>query len=260
MPRTRRQSGAVVSDGFDKFAWLKALLRDDRFTDREARVGAAICVYFTRADGTGWEVPLTKLAAVPPSGLSLARLKQLLARFVQAGYLSEASRSGGGRAQFAKRAHNLAGPPKPGTPAEQVSGETRYASVQNLVRQRAKPGTPALHKVASDLQESTPTGTTTGTTTGVWRAGARERARPDPYCSKHMPDGTTDDCGGCARARKRCEQWDTEQERAAAEAAAAANALRENCPRCEGRGVEDLPDGTGRKCDHRVVGQRAVAT
>ncbi|MCG5431806.1 hypothetical protein LV457_05805 [Mycobacterium sp. MYCO198283] len=245
--------------GFDKFGWLKALLRDPRFTDREARIGAAICVEFTRADGTGWEVPLTTLAAVPPSGLSVTRLKQLLARLVQMGYLVETSRSGGGRAQFAKRAHSLAGPPKPGTPAEQVSEETRYASVQNLVRQRVKPGTPALHKVASDLQQCTPTGTSTGTSTGVLRAGARERTRPDPYCSKHMPDGTTDNCGGCLRARKRCEQWDSEQERAAAEAAAAARALRENCPRCEGRGVEDLPDGTGRKCDHSVVGHQAAA-
>ncbi len=87
------------------------------------------------------------------------------------------------------------------------------------------------------------------------RAGAPEATRPSPFCPKHMPDGTTDDCRGCLRARQRCERWDAEQERAAAEAAAVARALRENPP-----ADEPPPEALYGRCDVHLCALDADGT
>lgn len=59
-------------------------------------------------------------------------------------------------------------------------------------------------------------------------------ARPQPFCRKHMPDGTSEDCGGCARARKKAERWDADQFVVQAKAVSVTLAERENCGMCHG--------------------------
>lgn len=68
---------------------------------------------------------------------------------------------------------------------------------------------------------------------GVTSADARETTPPPRHCPKHMPDGTTDNCGACADARRAHTAWmanasldekRAEQERAQAEAADRASA------------------------------------
>lgn len=81
------------------------------------------------------------------------------------------------------------------------------------------------------------------------RCGARPR--PDEYCPKHMPDGTVDDCGLCARARKRAERWDREQEQLAADEMAARKARRMACTLCDEEGW--LRADPELRCDHGVA-------
>jgi hypothetical protein len=72
---------AVARNGiatFHKFAWLRALRSDARFSDKEVRVAMAVCTDFVRRDGTGWLVDVDVVAASVPGGMSRYRLKIVL--------------------------------------------------------------------------------------------------------------------------------------------------------------------------------------
>ena len=145
--------------GVDKFGWLKTLLSDDRFTEKEQRLGVVICVWFIRGDGTGWAVTFEDMAA-KLGGMSHNRLAIALRKFVEYGYLEETGRSRGGRGLKAWRSHNLT---KPHPARDEVSGETLSSAGLNPIQPRLKPY-PALDlKTATELPEHPPTGTSTGT-------------------------------------------------------------------------------------------------
>ncbi|OYN82961.1 hypothetical protein CG716_01830 [Mycolicibacterium sphagni] len=97
-----------------------------------------------------------------------------------------------------------------------------------------------------------------------------EGERPPRFCNLH-PIGTSEECGGCARAREHLEAWD---EHAAQSDVIAAKAhdferrrnrqLIENCPMhcAENSGMVEVLDDDGterlKRCDHGVP--RGVAS
>src|SRR4051812_28225058 len=97
-PRCHHRPRACGMSGptFDKFAWLTALREDARFTDKEVRLGMAICTAFTRRNGTGWQVGLDELVTSVPGNMSRNWLKAALQKFIRHGYLLEIGRGGGG--------------------------------------------------------------------------------------------------------------------------------------------------------------------
>jgi hypothetical protein len=175
---------SAVSDRgatFDKFAWLRALREDARFTDKEARLGMAICTDCVRRNGRGWLVDLNELAASVPGNVSRNWLNAALQKFIRHGYLAETSRAGGGRGLTARRSHDLV--PQPVKPAS-VAGpddaethpatgvgndeshpatgvgieETHPATDVNPPLHRVKPTPVAGDNVRADLREATPKG------------------------------------------------------------------------------------------------------
>lgn len=241
----------------NKFAWLKAAQMDNGLTDKDFRLAVLIGVSYTRGDGVGWSVELDDLAASIPGGLSRRRLIDALTRLVNRGYLVETGRSGGGRAQRARRSFNLC---KPMTPASGVvtetpdaSGtgfktETHDASVQNPRRQRPKPLTAASQRTDADEREDPLTGTSTGTSTGD-HAHAREDEPPPRYCPNHpngSPGGSA--CVPCMRARQKLEDWTREGDERERAARAAWRRARESCQRCGGTGHIDVDENTVARC------------
>ena len=56
---------------------------------------------------------------------------------------------------------------------------------------------------------------------------ANQQKQPQRYCSRHMPDGTDDDCGACGRRREAFDRW-------TAAASAAESARRRDAAAAEG--------------------------
>ena len=254
-----------MSASFDKFGWLKKLRADDRISDREYRLGSAICTDFTRRDGSGWMVELDALSASVPTGLSRNRLKLVLQKLIAIGYLVETDRSGsGGQRVTAKRAHDLA-LPIPAPAAVQVSGntrtaggagigQTRTAGGSNLHPQRFKPAPLAVQKVASDLDETPPTGTPSGTSTGT---GAAHDPEPARFCPRH-PGGTRDNCRPCGDHRRDHDAWQERQHgRNRADGQARRDAIAA-CPVCDEFGQVDLGDAVA-TCRHPEHSSEATA-
>jgi hypothetical protein len=200
--RRRRMARPTVSGAaFDKFAWLKALRSDPRFSDKEVRVAMAVCTDYARRDGTGWLVDLDALAASVPGEMSRNRLKIVLQKLTHHGYLIETGRTSGGRGLTARRSHNLVPPTdKPAPQLVRVNDETRTAGVAGLSetrtssgsnphQQRFKPAPAAVKNVGPDLRKEPPTGTSSGTYGGS--ACAREVSQtpePDPLGNNPSPN------------------------------------------------------------------------
>lgn len=236
--------GCIVSGSFDKFGWLKALRADPRLTDRDVRIALALCTDYSRRDGTGWAVDLDDLAAAIPSGLSRNRLKDMLQKLTEYGYLVETGRTAGGRGVVARRSHNLTKPTlaavrvnaETRTASKSGKSETRTASGSNLHPQRFKPAPPAVHKVPSDQHEEPPTGTSSGTSSGTAAASDPE---PLPFCPKH-PIGTRTACRSCADHRRSHDAWQTRQHNRSRDARQARRDAIADCPDCDEFGQIDL--------------------
>jgi hypothetical protein len=135
----------------------------------------AICTEFVRRDGTGWAVELDALDDAVPGGISRNRLKSMLQKLIEHGYLLETGRTIGGRHVTAKRSHDLLLPAPPAvhvtdetcTASGAGLAETCTASGSNLHRYGFKPAPLAVHEVPSELGGSTPLGTSIGTSVGT---------------------------------------------------------------------------------------------
>jgi len=266
----------MSAGSFDKFAWLKVLQSDPRYTDREQRFGSIVCVQFARRDGTGWAVNLDDMAAKMPGGMSRSAMKTAFGKFVRDGYLTETGKSLGGRGVKARRSHDLT---KPAPVGVQVSDETRPRTDTGLDETRprteqnpttyvAKPDHVRGAKTSSELAEEPPKGTSKGTPEGTdARASADEpnvsanpeppqeiseqqpelpEVEPDPYCADHMPDGTTEKCGPCGTARKNRNDWRERQDKATRDR----DEIIRLCRLCDDRGYIGLRAGPFINCPH----------
>nr|WP_156770661.1 hypothetical protein [Mycobacterium gordonae] len=243
----------VTGRAFDKFGWLKALRADPRLTDRDVRMALALCTDYSRRDGTGWAVDLDDLATAIPSGLSRNRLKDMLQKLTEYGYLVETGRTAGGRGVVARRSHDLA---KPALAAVRVNdetrtasgagnSETRTASGSNPHRWRFKPAPLAVQKVAPELHEDPPTGTSPGTPSGT---AAAHDPEPPRFCPNH-PTGTRQNCRPCGDHRSSHEAWQARHsERSRVEAQARRDAIA-RCPDCDEFGQVDLGEAVA-NCRH----------
>lgn len=84
--------------------------------------------------------------------------------------------------------------------------------------------------------------------------GSRDQGsvpRPRATCSKH-PNGTTANCGPCARARVQAETWDAQQQQEHVNQVAQALARRDACNLCDERGMRETERGAAR-CDHPAI-------
>lgn len=217
----------MSSDSFDKFGWIKLLLADDRFTEKEQVLGTVVCVRFTRADGTGWAVDLDDIAAKMGCGMCRNRMNIGLRKLVKHGYLQETSRSEGGRGVKARRSHDLSKPNpvrdgvngKPNPAADRVLAETQSSTEQNPIQHGIKPNPARDDKIASDLRGEPPTGTSSGTPSGT--AGidepSDERRNGSPHAT--APNGIdppkrtcprhphSDACRTCASDNDALKAW-----------------------------------------------------
>lgn len=240
-----------------KFEWIARVLEDKRLNDTHARILAYCCLQFDR----GLRFSVTQKTVASNLGVHVNTVANALKRGVKLGWLAlAAERQRGHRNQA--NAFQLTFPtgqvptPPCGNSAESTHTRsekvpTRGVESTHIWEVEKPPPTSGDTDRPGYIQEKHP---------GVWviktatapspRPALSNAARPPDHCSNHPDGNAIENCPPCGRARKRREQWDREQERAVAEAAAADRALRDNCPRCQGRGVEDLPDGTARKCDH----------
>ena len=142
--------------------------------------------------------------------------------------------------------------------------ETVPESIGNPSTPRKPSGTHS-NGISTDTDTSLDSPTVVGHLGGT-RAGAQARDDTDPSgqsppsrtCQSH-PSGTTDNCGGCADARRAYEHWEIRQakadaERARAEAAERVESARaaveaiEACPLCDADGYR-MPDHRS-VCDH----------
>jgi hypothetical protein len=80
--------------------------------------------------------------------------------------------------------------------------------------------------------------------------GSVPPARPSPFCKQH-PHGTTEDCGGCARARLQCEERGLLVAEATATQARTAAARLRDCDDCDEHGLIETDLGMAR-CNHGV--------
>jgi hypothetical protein len=215
---------------FDKFRWLKLLLADSRFTEKEQVLGIVVCVWFTRSDGTGWVVELDDIAEKVAQGMCHNRMTIGLKKLVGYGYLQETSRSLGGRGLKAKRSHNLSKPypvldgvnGKPYPAADGVLAETLSSTEQNPIQDGIKPYPERDDKTTSDLPGQPPTGTSSGTPSGTasvdepsdeHRNGSSHATAPNGFdppkrtCPLHPH---SDPCPTCASDRKAIEAWKRE--------------------------------------------------
>ena len=77
-----------------------------------------------------------------------------------------------------------------------------------------------------------------------------ETTAPDPFCAKHMPDGTDSPCGPCGTQRERRQRWDAEAGQRTATALAAFWAGVRACDACDDSGfiLESTDDDGLMRC------------
>ncbi|WP_157118410.1 hypothetical protein [Mycobacterium sherrisii] len=267
---------------FDKFGWQKQLLADERLTERQQRIGVVVCIWFTRADGTGWSVSLVDVAAKLSGGVSHNRMLEAFEKLTGCGYLLETGRSKGGRGLRAWRCHDLSIPQTPTASGEGLG--------ENPNRQRCKPQPPAVKTpTASGVKNPAypartgATGTSSGTSSGgravspdheplkatadpgqnnaprkslAGENGDAPRADPffglgpppSNHCPKNPPHGCDRACRACAKADEAAQQWAADHK--AAEAAARRRAI-DACPSCDAQGMTENNYGLVSRCDHR---------
>lgn len=77
-----------------------------------------------------------------------------------------------------------------------------------------------------------------------------EATPPDPFCAKHMPDGTDSPCGPCGTQRERRQRWDAEAGQRTATALAAFWAGVRACDACDDSGfiLESTDDDGLMRC------------
>jgi hypothetical protein len=148
---------------------------------------------------------------------------------------------------------------------EAASAPAPHAPARARDVTRATPArAPATREVVVGVEVASPP---TDITLGGLRACAHEPApedltdpsiAPPPYCKRHMPNGTDEDCGACMGARHRRTEWLTQKSAETSETArnqAIANrdnqrglrlAAIQHCPLCDDDGYR--PNRT--VCDH----------
>lgn len=189
--------------GFDKFAWLKALVADPTVTDREFRLAALLCISKSRRDGTGWRVKLDNLAAEMPEGMDRDRMNLAFRKMIQRGYLHEVERSVGGRGVRAYRWFNLSKPtavaPWVSEKPKAVAPETHGSSAVNPRQEH-----PSNHALSCDddplkvLLE--------GTLRRDSAAAPIPEEPPQKTCTQH-PDWNGPPCVRCQSDKRAYNQW-----------------------------------------------------
>lgn len=238
-----------------KFEWLARVMEDKRISDARRLVLVYSCLQFERQ----LTFCIRQATVAQRVGVHRDTVSDALRQARELGWLELVRERQRGRGYTKGNELRLTFPAKIGGPVSAYSGQD-YADRSGEI------GGPGSAEYAEDptllAAEMHSYQVYPGNTSRCApRAGARETTRPSPFCPKHMPDGTTDDCRGCLRARQRCERWDVEQGRADAEAAAVARALREKAlaeepprgqasygPPCSNDDCDRpaMPDGDGR--------------
>lgn len=180
--------------GFNKFLWLKALQADTSLTPAALLIGMAICISFTRADGTGWEFDLDQLdAELGGRTFTQNTIKAATALLVLRGYVTQIYRSKGGkgcrwRASFdlipARSSVRVA--PEPARSGVRVSDANPHDSTCKPARLSVQTRTISRTKNRAEQGEDPPTGTSSGTSSGG-SARDREPATPTPAPSGDDP-------------------------------------------------------------------------
>jgi hypothetical protein len=237
---------------FDKFAWLKALQSDPRYTGDQQRLGSIICVQFARRDGTGWATRLDDIAEKMPGGMSRSAMKTALGKLVRDGYLQETGRSLGGRGVGAWRSHNLT---KPDHIQVRVLGETRPRTNQNPTTYESKPDQILGAKTSSELGEDPPKGTYKGTSIGDSPPEISDGKSPGTAsgarCPRHAHIANDDhvpNCVACGAARRAAEEREREHEQSRQALRAAIRKAIDDCDDCDEYGRLD----TGGNCPNHT--------
>lgn len=248
-------------NGFDKFAWIRAVRDDHRFTIGEKYVLQNLAWTYPR-NGSA-ELYVRQENAAARLGVSIRKVKDSYSKARELRYLVLVDqRHRGKRGDL--DTHELRMPQEVGADCAPTSQKLVHEASEVGARNSKSRCTGKL----ADLQERDHKGSRRGLKRDGADTAAALSALPDieddpeppAYCPAHMPYGTTDPkgCGACGAASRKNKAWkERDADRQRIQATARRQAIAD-CHLCAGTGFVDVDDNTTRRCEcnprHEGVG------
>ncbi|MCA2303188.1 hypothetical protein JF770_06415 [Mycobacterium intracellulare] len=232
--------------GFDKFAWIRAVRDDHRFTIGEKYVLQNLA--WTYPKNGSAELYVRQQNAAARLGVSIRKVKDSYSKARKLGYfLLVDQRHRGKRGDL--DTYELRMPQEVGA----VCAPTSQELVHEMSEVGARNSKSRCTSEPADLQEGHHKGSRRGSGRDAADAAdalsdlsdIEDDPEPPAYCGAHMPYGTTNPrgCGACGAASRKNKGWkkrEADRERARA---AARREAKANCRLCAGTGFVDVDDG-----------------